>query len=160
MDCDGTHQPENIPEFLTQSRAFDVVCGSRYLRPDSLLEWAWQRRALTRAGHLLTRVLLGIPFDASSAYRLYNLQRVPLGAIELVQAAGYGFFFESLYILQTNGMRIGEVGIRLPARAEGSSKMDLREATRGLWRLLRLCVEISINRRRYVLPAEQRSAAG
>jgi dolichol-phosphate mannosyltransferase len=151
MDCDGTHPPEKIPEFLANANGHDVLCGSRYLLAGSLAEWTWQRRLMTRLGHLLTRTLLGIRFDASSAYRLYNLKRVPRAAFERVQAMGYGFFFESLYILQLNGMRIGEIGIHLPARGAGHSKMSLVEAARGIWRLFKLCAEIMINREKYLL---------
>ena len=149
MDCDGTHPPEKIPEFLARACEHDVICGSRYLLKNSLQEWTLLRKAMTRAGHMLTTTLLRLPYDASSAYRLYNLKQVPLAAFERVQAKGYGFFFESLYVLHVNGMRIGEVGIHLPARGAGHSKMSPREAASGLWRLFRLCAEIAVRREKY-----------
>ncbi len=151
MDCDGTHPPESISEFLALAGTCDVVCGSRYLRDDSLQEWTVMRVLMTKAGHFLTKSLLGIPYDASSAFRLYDLATVPLQAFELVNATGYGFFFESLFVLQINQMRIREVAIRLPARAEGNSKMDVREAARGLWRLFTLCAGIVLHRNHYLV---------
>lgn len=153
MDCDGTHPPEYIPQLIGQAhiRQYDIVIGSRYLNKDSLNEWTLLRKVLTYGGHLLTTRLLGLPYDASSAYRLYELNRVPRELFDLVQSPGYAFFFESLYVLSLNQMSIGEIGIVLPARGAGYSKMTLAEATRGLWRLGEMCISIALHKQRYVL---------
>jgi dolichol-phosphate mannosyltransferase len=155
MDCDGTHPPEYLPQLLEKARHADVVIGSRYLHPDSLNEWTLFRRLLTYGGHALTTTLLGIPYDASSAYRLYRLKAIPQDLFELVHSPGYAFFFESLFVLERNRFRIAEVGILLPARASGQSKMTLGEAWRGLARLGRMCLSIAARRQRYILPGKQ-----
>ena len=153
MDCDGTHPPEYIPQLIGQARAGqnDMVIGSRYLNKDSLSEWTLFRKLLTYSGHLLTTNLLGLPFDASSAFRLYQLNQIPREIFDLVRSPGYAFFFESLYVLHLNQMRIGEVGIVLPARGAGYSKMTLGEAGRGLWRLAQMCVTIAARKQQYLL---------
>ena len=151
MDCDGTHPPEYIPSFLEQAHSADIVIGSRYLNPGSLNEWTLFRRLLTYGGHALTTTLLGMPYDASSAYRLYRLNAIPRSLFGLVQSPGYAFFFESLYVLNLNRFRINEVGIVLPARASGQSKMTVGEAGRGLSRLLRMCLSIAVRKRQYLL---------
>ena len=92
-----------------------------------------------------------MPYDASSAYRLYQLNAIPHSLFKLVQSPGYAFFFESLYVLNLNRFRIAEVGILLPARAAGNSKMTLGEAGRGLARLARMCLSIAVRRQQYVL---------
>ncbi len=153
MDCDGTHPPEYIPQMIGQARARhnDIVIGSRYLNRDSLAEWTPFRKVLTYGGHLLTTTLLGLPYDASSAFRLYQLDRIPHELFGLVQSPGYAFFFESLYVLNLNRLHIGEVGIVLPARGAGYSKMTLGEAGRGLWRLGQMCLTIALHKQRYLL---------
>ncbi len=153
MDCDGTHPPEYIPQLMGQvgARHNNIVIGSRYLNKDSLNEWTLFRKLLTYGGHLLTTTLLGLPYDASSAFRVYQLDRVPRELFDLVQSPGYAFFFESLYVLSLNQLRIGEVGIVLPARGAGYSKMSVTEAVRGLWRLAQMCLTIALHKQRYLL---------
>jgi dolichol-phosphate mannosyltransferase len=148
MDADFTHPPSYLPELQARGASADVVVGSRYLLRNSLDEWTLFRRLLTRGGHLLTRTLLGLKEDASSAYRLYRLDRIPRGVFGLVRATGYSFFFESLYVLRLNEFRIEEIPIILPARASGRSKMGLWDACKGLLRLGLMCLVIAAARNR------------
>jgi dolichol-phosphate mannosyltransferase len=149
MDCDFTHPPEYLPEFINKSCTADVVVGSRHLLKNSVQEWTVFRRFLTRSGHMLTRHLLKIPYDASSAYRLYCLNNIAREIFDLIPSTGYSFFFESLYVLHANGLSIKEVPIVLPARSCGQSKMGVPEALQGLLRLARLYSTTLINRERY-----------
>jgi dolichol-phosphate mannosyltransferase len=154
MDADFTHPPSYLEAILALSDEADVVVGSRYLLANSLEEWTLFRRLLTRGGHLLTRGLLGLREDASSAYRLYRLDRIPRRLFALVRSQGYSFFFESLYVLRLNGFRLKEVAIVLPARASGKSKMGVLDAARGLARLFWMCLLIVADRKRLVLHAD------
>lgn len=141
MDCDFTHPPEKIPEVLALAGAdpgVDVIVGSRFLAEGSLPGWNLLRRTLTWTGHVLTKGLLGMPWDATGGFRFYRLERIPAAVFERVQARGYAFFFESLHLLHNNGFTIREVPICLPARILGSSKMSLREAARSLALLRRI----------------------
>ncbi len=61
LDCDFTHSPELIPEFLQCCSEYDVVVGSRYMNKNSLAGWSVLRRLLTAVGHFLTRTLLRMP---------------------------------------------------------------------------------------------------
>jgi len=141
MDCDFTHSPEDIARMLTAADAgTHVVVASRYMQPDSLPGWNLMRRLLTNIGHLLTRTFLGMPYDATGAFRVYDLRRVPRAAFRLVRAKGYAFFFESLFILHCNRLTITEVPIRLPARTYGHSKMSFREALRSARQVIALGV--------------------
>ena len=133
MDCDFTHDPLHIPELLAKAdEGCDVVVGSRYLQRDSLAGWNIFRKALTHAGHLATRVLLGMSYDATNAYRCYRLDRVPAHLFSLVSSPGYSFFFESLFTLHRNGFKICQIPITLPKRTYGHSKMDFGEVQRSL----------------------------
>jgi glycosyltransferase involved in cell wall biosynthesis len=138
MDSDFTHSPDRILELLKYGPDYDIVLGSRYLKDRSLLRWNLFRKMLTYAGHVLTRVFLGMKYDATGALRLYRLDRIPRQAFTLVHSLGYSFFFESLYILHRNGFRIKEFSIALPARTYGHSKMTYGEALRSVQRLMKL----------------------
>ena len=146
MDCDLTHSAEDVPRLLKAAESSDVVVGSRYLRRDSLRGWNWRRKLLTHIAHFLTRLFLGIPYDATGAFRAYRLDRLPPGIFELVRSKTYPFFFESLFILHTNGIKIREIPIDLPPRAYGSSKMPLSEPFVGVKYLFNLAMTRALDR--------------
>ena len=135
MDCDFTHTPADIFKMRKAALEADVVVGSRFLERNSLPGWSFLRRLLTMLGHLLTLCLLRMPFDASGAFRVYNLTTIPRELFGLGLPKGYAFFFESLFVLVRNGFSIRQVAIVLPGRVEGESKMTLREMWRGVSRL-------------------------
>jgi Methylase involved in ubiquinone/menaquinone biosynthesis len=138
LDCDFTHSPEDVPRLIEKSVGYCAATGSRYLQSGSLPGWNILRRSLTSFGHVLTRHLLGIAFDATGALRAYDLRRIPRELFEQVQARGYGFFFESMFLLVRNGFSINEFPIVLPARTYGTSKMTPRDAIRSGSQLLAL----------------------
>ncbi|WP_051272657.1 glycosyltransferase [Fundidesulfovibrio putealis] len=141
LDCDFTHDPKDIPRMLAALDGYDVSVGSRYMEAGSLPGWNLMRRGLTKFGHFLTSTLLGLPQDASGAFRAYDLRRVPQELFGLVTSRSYSFFFESLFVLVRNGLKVKEIPIVLPARTYGHSKLTLTEALRGGTYLLRLWLE-------------------
>jgi len=137
LDCDLTHQPSDCARFVACEKG-DVVVGSRFADPESLADWNWIRKALTRGGHLATTWLLQLPYDATGALRLYHLDRFGTDWLDQVQSDGYAFFFESLMVLHARGVAIEELSIRLPKRTYGNSKMSVRELIKSVAMLLRL----------------------
>ena len=90
MDGDFTHEPRYIPDLLAEAArgGADVVVGSRYLLKSSLDGWNPWRKALTRIGHLLTRALLQMPYDATNAFRCYRLDKIPRQLFDVVVSRG------------------------------------------------------------------------
>lgn len=138
MDCDFTHSPHDIPAMIATAEHCDISVGSRWMRSNSLPGWNVFRRGMTWMGHFLTKVVLGIPQDASGAFRAYRLDRLPRQVFGLIKSREYSFFFESLFILNRNGFAIREVPITLPARTYGHSKMSGSAA----WRSARYIFEL------------------
>lgn len=151
MDCDFTHSPTDIPRLLEHAEQYNVVVGSRHMRADSLPGWNLLRRVLTRFGHFLTRNLLGIPQDATGAFRVYDLQKIPAWFFTGVVSSGYSFFFESMFLLVRNRYSIHEIPITLPARTYGHSKMSKIEAMRSGLRVLKLWLLIMFDPGRFVV---------
>ncbi|MCG3773113.1 MAG: Polyprenol monophosphomannose synthase [Nitrosomonadaceae bacterium] len=149
MDCDLTHSPEYIRDFLGKSEAVDVVVGSRYMQEESLSTWNMYRRTLTRLGHIATGFFLRMPFDATGAFRLYRLDRVSRYFLDSVHSRGYSFFFESLYVLYLNGYCIAEIPIQLPTRVYGHSKMRMSDALHSLSHLVHTYFTTRFNRERF-----------
>ena len=127
MDGDLTPVPEHIPLLLHTLTSHDVVAGSRFHPEGGLEDWTPWRRALAHSGHLMTVLMLGLPHDATGAFRAYDLRVIPQEVFHLVRSKGYSFFFESLKLLQMNGARIGDIPVVLPSRAYGHSKMRLSD---------------------------------
>ncbi|MBI3601364.1 MAG: polyprenol monophosphomannose synthase [Candidatus Omnitrophica bacterium] len=150
MDCDFSHSPFYIKKFIELAEAGDVIIGSRYIQEDSLKEWNFYRKFLTHLGHFLTKVLLKMPYDATGAFRLYRLDKIPQGIFHLPHSKGYSFFFESLYILMLNGLTIKEFSIHLPARTYGHSKMTLKGAYQSLLHLLQMYCTTLFRRHEFI----------
>ena len=138
MDCDFTHRPSYIPEFISNAEHAEIVVGSRYLKRDSLREWNLFRKFLTRLGHFLTKWVLSLPYDASGAFRSYRLDQIPRELFGRVRSNGYSFFFESLLILHLTGFAIKEIPLRLFDRVYGHSNMRLSDAFQSLYRLFKM----------------------
>lgn len=149
MDCDFTHSPEYIRDFLAKAGLADIVVGSRYMQKKSLGTWNAYRRVLTRLGHFATGVFLRMPFDATGAFRLYRLDRISRYFLDSVHSRGYSFFFESLYVLHLNGYRVAEIPTHLPARVYGHSKMNWNDAIHSLSHLLHTYFTTLFNRERF-----------
>ena len=151
LDCDFTHDPALIPEFVRRSYDSAVVVGSRFQEGGGLKDWSMMRKALTHTGHMLTSTLLGMTQDATAAYRAYDLTVIPRELFDLVRSRGYSFFFESLFILHVNGFSIAEIPLTLAARVYDTSKMSMAEVRRGLTTLLSLFYELKTNPSRFRL---------
>ena len=73
MDCDFTHPPADIPRLIEASSDHDLVITSRFMQERSLESWSLFRKKLTFLGHFVTKLLFGIEYDASGAFRLYSI---------------------------------------------------------------------------------------
>jgi len=138
MDCDFTHPPSYIPKILEMGIETDVVVTSRFLQKDSLIGWNLFRKSLTILGHCLTKMMLKINYDATSGFRLYNLNQIPQRTFDLVESRGYSFLFESLFLLNFNHVSISELAINLPVRTYGHSKMDFSEVKKSVGFLIKI----------------------
>lgn len=151
LDADLTHSPENIHEMINALTNAEVATASRFHHDGGLEDWSFTRKAMTHLGHLLTQVFLGLPYDASSAFRAYRLTSIPQGCFDLVRTSGYSFFYESLKILNMNGIVIADVPIVLPARTYGHSKMKPKDIRQSVLFLLRLSLETKFQKHRFIL---------
>lgn len=125
MDADGTHNPNKITEMMNimKKKKCHLVNTSRFVLKNSLPGWPLSRIIMTYTRHYLIKVLLGLKFDASGAFRLYDTKNIKLSDILLAKDSRYAFFWESLHILNKKKNIIHEVSINLPYRTNGSSKM-------------------------------------
>lgn len=152
MDCDFTHSPSYIINFIRHSDKAEIVVGSRYMKKHSLASWNIFRKFLTNLGHFLTVNLLNMPYDASGAFRLYSLNKIDKNVFSLIRSNGYSFFFESLFILHFNKKQIYEIPIELPSRTYGTSKMTFKDVWKSFVFLSKLFYRKSFNKKSLYTP--------
>ncbi|HWJ83568.1 MAG TPA: polyprenol monophosphomannose synthase [Nocardioides sp.] len=137
MDADGSHQPEQLGRLLAAlADGADLVIGSRWVPGGSVVNWPWQREALSRGGNWYVRMLLGIDVrDATAGYRLFR--RSTLEAIDLGSVASTGYVFQTDLVSRTlhAGLRVVEVPIEFVERVRGDSKMSGDVAVESLKRV-------------------------
>jgi dolichol-phosphate mannosyltransferase len=136
MDCDFSHDPDDVPRLLAAAAEADLVLGSRYVDGGRIENWGPVRRLVSRAGSLYAQVLLGAPVrDLTGGFKCYR--RVVLEAIDLdaVSARGYAFQIETTYRALRAGFRVLEVPITFIDRKVGTSKMSPTIAVEAIWRV-------------------------
>jgi dolichol-phosphate mannosyltransferase len=138
MDADGSHQPEQLPTLFAALGEADLVIGSRWVPGGRVVNWPWRRQALSRAGNLYTRVLLGMPVgDATAGFRLFRRHTLEVVGLDRVQSHGYSFQVELAYRTVRAGLRVVEVPITFVERERGASKMTPEVARESLVRITR-----------------------
>jgi len=139
MDCDLSHDPEQLPSLIAAADRADVVIGSRYVPGGRIVNWPVRRRLLSRLANTYIRSITRIrPHDCTSGYRCWRraaLARLPL---DRFMSDGYSFVVETLYVASEQGCRIAEVPITFVERRQGQSKLSgavLYESAVTPWRL-------------------------
>ena len=145
MDCDFTHSPDQIKLFLDEKNKADLIVGSRFLDKGGLKNWSIQRKLITYFGHFLTSTLLNISYDATGAFRLYNISKIPKEIFLKINSDGYSFFFKSIFIINFNNFTIKEIPIVLSSRSAGNSKMKFSDALNGIMELFKIFILKIIN---------------
>ena len=149
MDCDLSHSPEYFDSFFDKSNNADLIIGTRFKLNDSIKTWNLYRKILTNLGHFASKFLLGLSYDTTGAFRLYNLTTIDKKFLELIQFHRYSFFFESLFIIHNNNYKITEIPISLPSRVYGSSKQKFSDVFFGIKNLLSIFYSRLFNKKKY-----------
>lgn len=125
MDADFSHDPGSIPTLLDLLEDHDLVIGSRYVRGGNVPSWGAHRRFISWAANQYSSIMLGLPIrDLTSGFRVFRstiLKRIDLNHVE---ANGYGFQIEMVYLVSLAGGRIVETPIHFVDRQVGKSKMS------------------------------------
>ena len=144
MDADATHAPALILRMVRMLReGYDVVIASRYQPGSRQVGVPLGRRALSRAGSLLVRLLFPTPGvrDFTCGFRAYRaavlqsaLQRF---GPDFLSQDGFQCMIDILLKLRRMNVIFGEVPFLLRYDLkEGGSKMKVRETIGNTLRLL------------------------
>jgi dolichol-phosphate mannosyltransferase len=136
MDCDFSHDPDDVPRLIAATDDADLVLGSRYVPGGAIGNWGLVRRAVSAGGSLYARLLLGVPIrDLTGGFKCYR--REVLEAIDLasVSSRGYAFQIETTYRALRAGFRVVEIPITFVDREVGGSKMSRSIVLEGVWKV-------------------------
>ena len=141
IDCDLSHDPEDLPRLVAATAGADLVLGSRYVSGGGTRNWGVVRRAVSRAGCFYARVLLGVPVrDLTGGFKCFRRNVQESIELDRISSRGYAFQVETTYRTIRAGFRVSEVPIVFSERRAGGSKMSTGIALEALCRvpLLRL----------------------
>jgi len=137
MDCDYSHDPAELPNFLKAAEDYDVVIGSRYIGGVRILNWPIKRLMLSYGASVYTRLITGLKLiDTTSGFKCFR--RGVLASLDLdkIHSDGYSFQIELNFLCQHKGFRLKEIPIVFSDRMQGHSKMSkgiIAEALLVVW---------------------------
>jgi dolichol-phosphate mannosyltransferase len=136
MDCDFSHDPEDVRRLIATAEEADLVLGSRYVPGGRVGNWGPVRRFISRGGSLYAQLILGLPIrDLTGGFKCYRravLEALPLDEIE---SKGYAFQIETTYRTLRKGFRVREIPITFVDRVEGGSKMSKSIVVEAVWKV-------------------------
>jgi dolichol-phosphate mannosyltransferase len=140
MDCDFSHNPEDLPRLQEAcEQGAGVAIGSRYVRGVNVVNWPMSRVLLSYFASVYVRFITGMPIQDSTAgfkcYRRSTLESIDFSQIQFV---GYAFQIEMKFTAWRKGIEVVEVPVIFTDRTEGESKMSggiIKEAIFGVIKL-------------------------
>ncbi len=147
MDCDFSHDPDEIPNFLKAAQSADLVLGSRYEGGIRVINWPLKRLMLSRFAGKFVKVVTGMPFsDPTGGYKCFRRRVLQALALDKIHSNGYGFQIELTHTLWRQGFTVVEVPITFTERTQGHSKMAGGIINEAFWLVWRLWLQNGLRR--------------
>jgi dolichol-phosphate mannosyltransferase len=147
MDCDFSHNPDDVPVFLEAARNADLVLGSRYIGGIRVINWPLKRLMLSRGAGKYVKWVTGMPFtDPTGGYKCFRRRALQAINLDKIHSNEYSFQIEMTHKLWRQGFKIVEVPIIFTERAEGRSKMAGHIVSEAFWMVWRLLLQNGLRR--------------
>jgi dolichol-phosphate mannosyltransferase len=141
MDCDFSHDPNDVPRVVAAVEEADVALGSRYVEGGAVRNWGVVRRFVSSGGSWYARVLLGVRIrDLTGGFKCYRREVLETIDLDAIHSKGYAFQIETTFRALRAGFRVVEIPITFVDREAGGSKMSRAIVAEAIWKvpLLRL----------------------
>jgi dolichol-phosphate mannosyltransferase len=127
MDTDFSHDPNDIPRFITKiNEGYDLVLASRYIPNGSYEVKSFEtlkKSLASRVGNILARMILRVPaHDFTTSFRAMRRRVIENVSTE---SPGNSFFMEFIVKAYRSGFTITEIPIIFKDRVSGKSKLKL-----------------------------------
>jgi len=134
MDADFSHDPNDIPRFISKIQNYDLVIGSRYMQGGKVSDWATNRRLLSQWANIYARMVTGVPIsDLTGGFKIWRTELLKKINLDTVRADGYGFQIEMNSRAKFYNGRISEMPIVFIDRRVGKSKINKGIIWEALW---------------------------
>lgn len=94
MDCDFSHDPDELPRIIDAAKTSDLVIASRHVAGGKIIGWDGRRRFLHWLAQKYTGAVLGNYVhdytNSFKAYRVVMLKKLPLDKL-LAASSGYAW---------------------------------------------------------------------
>jgi len=151
MDADWSHDPNSMKDLWSlvgqlneggRSENFGAVIGSRYVEGGKVEGWPWSRHVSSKFVNWFTRTLLRVPTrDNTGAFRIYSSEALDVVDVRSINATGYGYLEELVYLLHRNEFELHEHPITFTDREKGKSKASIVEGVKVLVSIVRLAFQ-------------------
>ncbi|HLF45073.1 MAG TPA: polyprenol monophosphomannose synthase [Chitinophagaceae bacterium] len=141
IDADFSHNPKDLPRLYAacKQEGADVAIGSRYVQDGGVLNWPWDRIALSKGASLYTRLITWMPVkDPTAGFVCYKKEVLEAINLDTISFVGYAFQIEMKYAAWKLGFKIKEVPIIFQDRTHGLSKMNKSIVKEGVIGVLKL----------------------
>jgi dolichol-phosphate mannosyltransferase len=135
MDCDFSHDPQDVPRLIEAAAGADLVLGSRYVRGGGVRNWNLLRRLISRGASFYTRLLLMPVRDSTGGFKCFRREVLERLDLDAIGSRGYMFQIETTFRARRLGFRVIEVPITFVDREVGASKMSLDIVLEAIWKV-------------------------
>jgi len=125
MDCDFSHDPQDLPRLLEQATKNDLVIGSRYIDGIRVINWPIRRLLLSYGASIYARLITRMPImDTTGGFKCFTRKALQSLNLNKIFSNGYSFQLELNYKVWAKKLAIKEVPIIFYERRDGQSKMN------------------------------------
>ena len=141
MDADFSHNPKDLPRLYSACKngGADLAIGSRYVKGGGVVNWPWDRVALSKGGSIYTRMITWMPVkDPTAGFMCYKKEVLETINLDEIAFVGYAFQIEMKFAAWKLHFKIKEVPILFQDRTVGESKMNKGIVKEGILGVLKL----------------------
>lgn len=140
MDCDFSHNPDDLPRLLNACKnGADVAVGSRYVKGGNVSNWDMKRILLSYFASLYVRIVLWFNVkDTTAGFKCYKRKVLETIDLDNIKFMGYAFQIEMKYTAYRKGFKIAEVPITFVDRVLGTSKMSTKIFKEAFWGVIQM----------------------
>src|SRR5438105_2591353 len=136
MDCDFSHDPNDVPRLIAAADGADLVLGSRYVVGGAVGNWGFLRRLVSAGGSWYARALLGTGVrDLTGGFKCYRRRVLETIDLDAIDSKGYAFQIETTYRALRAGFEVVEIPITFADREAGGSKMSKAIVLEAIWKV-------------------------
>ena len=139
MDCDFSHNPDDLVRLDAMLDEKSVAIGSRYSQGVNVVNWPMGRVIMSYYASKYVQLVTGVKIkDTTAGFKCYRRQVLETIELDKIRFKGYAFQIEMKFTAYKCGFKIKEVPVIFVNRELGTSKMNssiFGEAVFGVMRL-------------------------